>query len=60
MTADAEFRFELRVCQWAERHWPPGREGDESVVVARQIGTGRRRWDTVVVECDPAGLERRA
>jgi len=60
VTADAEFRFELRVCQWAERHWPPDREGDESVVVARQIGTGRRRWDTVVVECDPAGLERRA
>ena len=59
VTADAEFRFELRVCQWAERHWPPDREADESVV-ARQIGTGRRRWDTVVVECDPAGLERRA
>ncbi|MEF8851433.1 MAG: DUF5787 family protein [Haloarculaceae archaeon] len=71
MTADAEFRFELRVCQWAERRWPAGDGGDNTggaddasaapaVVVARQIGTERRRWDTVVVECDPAGLERRA
>ena len=56
---DSEFGFELRVCQWAEREWPP--EGDETVaVVARQIGTERRRWDTVVVECDPEGLRRRA
>ena len=70
MTADAEFSFELRVCQWAERHWPPGETGGDhagesdagnsSVLVARQIGTGRRRWDTVIVECDPSGLEARA
>jgi hypothetical protein len=67
--ADAEFTFELRVCQWAERHWPPEETGGDvadggddpsaAVVVARQIGTGHRRWDTVVLECDPAGLERR-
>lgn len=68
VTADTEFRFELRVCQWAERHWPPDESGgahaeggdDLAVLVARQIGTGRRRWDTVVVECDPAGLAERA
>jgi hypothetical protein len=55
----SEFDFELQVCQWAERHWPPGVEGD-SVVVARQLGTAHRRWDTVVVECDPEGLAERA
>jgi hypothetical protein len=55
----SEFDFELQVCQWAERHWPP--DGDcESLVVARQLGTAHRRWDTVVVECDPAGLAERA
>ncbi len=56
---DSEFVFELQVCQWAERHWPPG-GGDRPVVVARQLGTRSRRWDTVVVECDPAGLAARA
>jgi hypothetical protein len=58
-----EFRFELRVCRWAERHWPPGRNGGEdgtAVVVARQLGTKYRRWDTVVIECDPEGLRQRA
>jgi len=60
-----EFQFELRVCQWAEREWPPtatahGDETEVSHVVARQIGTKRRRWDTVVIECDPEGLRRRA
>ncbi|MFB6309478.1 MAG: DUF5787 family protein, partial [Haloarculaceae archaeon] len=25
-----------------------------------QLGTKRRRWDTVIVECDPAGLRERA
>jgi hypothetical protein len=55
-----EFRFELRVCRWAERHWPPGEDGDPALVVARQLGTKHRRWDTVVIECDPAGLEARA
>ena len=56
---EPEFRFELRTCEWAERHWPPG--GDHRpVVVARQLGTRRRRWDTVVLEVDPAGLAERA
>jgi hypothetical protein len=55
----SEFDFELQVCQWAERHWPP--DGDcESLVVARQLGTAHRRWDTVVIECDPTGLAERA
>jgi len=75
----AEFQFELRVCQWAERAWPPtdaasdassdaasdaatGDAGADSAayIVARQIGIKRRRWDTVVVECDPEGLRQRA
>ncbi|MFB6093462.1 MAG: DUF5787 family protein [Halanaeroarchaeum sp.] len=57
--SDHEFGFELRVCDWAERHWPP--EGaDRPVLVARQLGTAHRRWDTVVLEVDPDGLEERA
>ncbi|MFB6152536.1 MAG: DUF5787 family protein [Haloarculaceae archaeon] len=66
----SEFVFELGVCAWAERNWPPdgrartseaaGRADGPAVVVARQLGTKRRRWDTVVVECDPDALERRA
>jgi hypothetical protein len=55
--SDAEFVFELRTCEWAEREWPPG--GDRPVVVARQLGTQLRRWDTVIVEVDPDGLRRR-
>jgi len=55
-----EFGFELRVCAWAERHWPPDAEGDRRALVARQLGTRRRRWDTVVVETTAAALERRA
>ncbi|WP_191453142.1 DUF5787 family protein [Halogeometricum sp. CBA1124] len=57
----AEFGFELLVCRWAEAAWPPdgGSDGD-AVIVARQLGTKRRRWDTIVVECDPAGLAARA
>ena len=35
-------------------------ESDVTHLVARQIGTKRRRWDTVVVEADPAGLRQRA
>ena len=59
--ADSEFVFELRVCQWAERHWPPGgNSADRPVIVARQLGTKRRRWDTIVVEVDPEGLRRRS
>jgi len=55
----AEFGFELRVCAWAEAHWEPA-ASDSRVLVARQLGTQRRRWDTVVVEADPAGLRERA
>jgi len=55
----AEFGFELRVCAWAERHWTPA-DPDSCVLVARQLGTQRRRWDTVLVEADPAGLRARA
>ncbi|MDS0258079.1 DUF5787 family protein [Haloarcula sp. S1CR25-12] len=58
MRTDSEFAFELRVCQWAEREWSPARE-DSAVVVARQLGTKYRRWDTVVLECDPEGLATR-
>ena len=54
---DPEFVFELRTCRWAERHWPP--EGTCDVVVARQLGTKRRRWDTVVVEVDADALVER-
>ncbi len=56
----SEFRFELRVCRWAEREWPPAGESDDAVLVARQLGSKHRRWDTVVVECDPDGLRQRA
>lgn len=59
---DREFGFELRVCRWAEACWPP--EGsladDRAVVVARQLGVRGRRWDTLVLVCDRAELERRA
>jgi len=55
-----EFGFELSVCQWAEHHWPPGRDRRRPVIVARQLGTKRRRWDTVVIECSREGLSDRA
>ena len=58
--ADAEFPFELATCRWAEREWPPDGERDRAVLVARQLGTQSRRWDTVVLECDLAGLTARA
>ncbi|MFQ3474833.1 hypothetical protein HKK80_01040 [Halonotius sp. F2-221B] len=59
--ADSEFRYELCVCRWAELAWPPGGDTDQTAhIVARQLGTQQRRWDTVVVECDPAGLRARA
>jgi hypothetical protein len=55
-----EFDFELRVCQWAERHWPPEGTLDGSVaIVARQLGVRERRWDTLVVECEPGALANR-
>ncbi|SHH21545.1 DUF5787 family protein [Halobaculum gomorrense] len=57
---DSEFAFELLVSRWAELAWHPA-EGDRPVVVARQLGTRERRWDTVVLEVDPNALaERRA
>jgi hypothetical protein len=59
---EPEFVFELRVCQWAERRWPPdcGRDSDTAVLVARQLGTKYRRWDTIVVEADRTALRERA
>ena len=55
-----EFGFELLVCRWAELHWPPHRTGSGPVIVGRQLGEQARRWDTIVVECDPDGLRARA
>lgn len=61
-TPESEFAFELRTCRWAEREWPPAGTLDPgtAVLVARQLGTERRRWDTIVVECDGDALARRA
>jgi len=62
---DAEFGFELLVCRWAEQEWPPrdteidAGDDDYAVVISRQRGTRHRRWDTIVLECDPAGLNAR-
>ena len=58
----SEFAFELRTCRWAERGWPPDdpASDDAAIVVARQLGTKRRRWDTIVLECDPDALRERA
>lgn len=57
-----EFTFELRVCQWAERNWPPSSDARSGgrVLVARQLGTKHRRWDTIVVETDARRLAARA
>ena len=55
-----EFGFELQVCQWAEHHWPPDGERGSPVIVARQLGTKHRRWDTVIIECTSDGLAARA
>lgn len=54
----SEFVFELHACRWAELAWPPSGEAGP-LVVARQLGTRHRRWDTVILECDPAGLDAR-
>lgn len=54
-----EFLFELRICRWAERAWPPDENRDQAVVVARQLGIRSRRWDTLIIECDPEGLDAR-
>lgn len=55
-----EFGFELLVCRWAERHWPPHRSRRGPILVGRQLGEQARRWDTIVIECDPDGLRARA
>lgn len=55
-----EFVFELHACRWAELTWPPDdRESDSAVLVSRQLGSRRRRWDTIILECDPAKLQQR-
>jgi hypothetical protein len=61
-TVDSEFSYELRVCRWAELAWPPGRDEttDATHIVARQLGTRQRRWDTVLIECDPDAVAARA
>ncbi|TYT62948.1 DUF5787 family protein [Natrialba swarupiae] len=56
----SEFAFELRTCRWAERNWPPDGSTEHTAFVARQLGTKRRRWDTLVLECDPDALYERA
>jgi hypothetical protein len=60
--SEPEFTFELRVCQWAEREWPPeGTLSDDRVaLVAGQLGVRERRWDTLIVECDADALAARA
>jgi hypothetical protein len=59
---DSEFVFELGVCGWAERNWPPDGtlDADTTAIVARQLGTKHRRWDTVIIEADSEKLARRA
>lgn len=53
-----EFGFELRICRWVERNWPP--DGSKrGVLVSRQLGTRSRRWDTIVLEIDPEKFEKR-
>lgn len=60
LSSAPEFVFELLVCRWAELSWPPDGDTDAVPVVGRQVGTRDRRWDTVVVAADPAGLAARA
>jgi len=55
-----EFGFELEVCQWAEQHWPPGETRTREYLVARQLGTHSRRWDTILIETRGAALQKRA
>ncbi|MFC7166540.1 DUF5787 family protein [Halospeciosus flavus] len=57
--SDHEFGFELRFCAWAERAWDAHADSDD-FVVARQLGTRGRRWDTVIVESTPEALRERA
>lgn len=53
-----EFEFELQVCAWAERAWP-STYGDQTIV-ARQLGTRNRRWDTIIIETSTGALGERA
>ncbi|UIO99095.1 DUF5787 family protein [Halobaculum sp. CBA1158] len=55
---DSEFAFELLVSRWAELAWHPA-AGRRPAVVARQLGTRERRWDTVVLEVDPEAFATR-
>ncbi len=58
VTLDSEFGYELLVCRYAELAWRP--DGDpRPVIVSRQLGTRERRWDTVVIEVDPAAFAAR-
>lgn len=54
-----EFGFELRTCRWLERAWPLD-GGEQETVIARQLGTRRRRWDTIVIESTAEQLRQRA
>ena len=58
MTPDAEFGYELLVCRYAELSWHPT-DGPRPVIVSRQLGTERRRWDTLVIEVDPDAFAAR-
>ena len=57
--AASEFIYELQVCRWAELAWRPDEPAARPHIVARQLGTKQRRWDTVIVEVDPQALEAR-
>jgi len=57
--ASSEFIYELQVCRWAELDWRPDEQATGPHIVARQLGTASRRWDTVVVEVDPKAFAAR-
>ncbi len=58
MIPDSEFAYELLVCRYAELAWRPDGE-PRPAIVSRQLGTKRRRWDTVVIEVDPDAFATR-